>query len=105
MKTIENSINPMNTRRWLSFSFLSVMILVTNAIASFGQTNPNVEKAFYLIDVEQPKKGMALLEQTVKDNPTDAALLYYLGIAQLKAGMKKEASDNFEKGIKLNPKE
>jgi tetratricopeptide (TPR) repeat protein len=99
MKTIENSKTVMNTR---FFSFLALML---TAVASFGQTNPNVEKAFYLIDVLQPKKGMALLEETVKANPTDAAVLYSLGYAQLKAGQKDKALATFEKGIALNDKE
>lgn len=103
MKKAENSKTYMKTRNWLSFSFLS--LLMTATLASFGQTNPNVEKAFYLIDVEQPKKGMALLEETVKANPTDAAVLYSLGIAQLRAGKKSEALATFEKGIALNEKE
>jgi tetratricopeptide (TPR) repeat protein len=104
MKTIENYKFRMNTKRWLTLSFSSLMLIVT-AISSFGQTNPNVEKAFYLIDVEQSKKGMALLEETVKANPLDAAVLYNLGIAQLRAGMKDKALATFEKGISLNEKE
>ena len=104
MKTTENSRTYMKNNHWLSFSMLSI-ILMTGVITSFGQTNPKVEKALYLIDVKQPKKGMALLEETVKENPLDAAVLYSLGYAQLKTGDKAKALATFEQGIKLNEKE
>jgi len=103
MKKAENFKTYMKTRSWLSFSFL--LLLMTATLASFGQPNAQVEKAFYLIDVEQPKAGMALLEETVKANPTDASVLYYLGIAQLKAGKKAEALATFDKGAALNEKD
>src|SRR6478735_8003622 len=102
MKKAENFKTYMKTRSWLSFSFL--LLLMTVSLVSFGQINTQVEKAFYLIDVEQPKAGMTLLEETVKANPTDASALYYLGIAQLKAGKKAEALATFDKGAALNEK-
>jgi tetratricopeptide (TPR) repeat protein len=103
MKTVENSKTYMKTRTWLSFSLLSLALLT--AISSFGQDNPDVEKALYLIDVERPKEGMALMQKTVAANPENAAMLYSLGYAQLKLGEKDKALATFDKGIQLDDKE
>lgn len=87
-------------------SRIIVMLMITmlSAIATFGQS-PEVRKAFRLIDIEQPSKGLAALEQLVQSNPENDSYLYYLGLAQIRTGAKDKALANFEKGISLEPKE
>lgn len=81
-----------------------LIIMLLSAITTFGQS-PEVRKAFRLIDIEQPTKGLAALEQLVQSNPENASYLYYLGLAQIRTGAKDKALANFEKGISLEPKE
>ena len=66
--------------------------------------NPEVRKAFRLIDIEQPSKGLAALEQMANATPSSYNL-YYLGLAQLRLGQKDKALANFEKGIAANEKD
>lgn len=66
--------------------------------------NPEVRKAFRLIDIEQPSKGLAALEQLATATP-NSYNLYYLGLAQLRLGQKDKALASFEKGIAANDKD
>ena len=84
-------------------SFVTMLFLAFS-IASFAQS-PDVKKAFHLIDIEQPSKGLAAMEQLVSANPTNSNYLYYLGLAQLKTGAKDKALATFEKGISTNEKD
>jgi tetratricopeptide (TPR) repeat protein len=72
--------------------------------ATSNAQNPEVRKAFRLIDIEQPSKGLAALEQLASGTP-NSYNLYYLGLAQLRAGQKDKALANFEKGIAANEKD
>jgi hypothetical protein len=60
-----------------------VFFLMAFSTVSFAQA-PDVRKAFRLIDIEQPSKGLAAMEQLANANPTNSNYLYYLGLAQLK---------------------
>lgn len=83
---------------------IGTMFLIVSTISCFGQS-PEVRKAFRFIDIEQPSKGIAALEQLVSANPTNSSYLYYLGLAQIRTGAKDKALANFEKGIGLDEKE
>lgn len=72
--------------------------------ATTNAQNPEVRKAFRLIDIEQPSKGLAALEQLASATP-NSYNLYYLGLAQLRLGQKDKALANFEKGIAANEKD
>jgi tetratricopeptide (TPR) repeat protein len=85
-------------------SLAIVFFLTAFSTVSFAQT-PDVRKAFRLIDIEQPSKGLAAMEQLVNANPTNSNYLYYLGLAQLKTGAKDKALATFEKGIATNEKD
>jgi tetratricopeptide (TPR) repeat protein len=80
-----------------------VFALLFIAATSNAQT-PEVRKAFRLIDIEQPTKGLAALEQLASSAPTSYNL-YYLGLAQLRQGQKDKALATFEKGIAANEKD
>lgn len=82
----------------MTFVFVMFFIAATNA------QNPEVRKAFRLIDIEQPSKGLAALEQMASATP-NSYNLYYLGLAQLRLGQKDKALANFEKGIAANEKD
>ena len=85
-------------------SLVTMLLLVLPTILTFGQS-PEVRKAFRLIDIEQPSKGIAALEQLVSANPTNTNYLYYLGLAQLRTGAKDKAAKSFEKGLNTNEKD
>lgn len=76
----------------------AVMFFLT--VSAFAQS-PEVKNAQVLFEREQPKKGMAALEAL----PQNSTNLYYLGLAQLKAGDKAKALATFEKGIAANDKD
>lgn len=83
----------------MAFMFaLLFMAATTNA------QNPEVRKAFRLIDIEQPSKGLAALEQMANATPSSYNL-YYLGLAQVRLGQKDKALATFEKGIAANDKD
>ncbi len=87
MKTVEISKKETSVRHWVSL--LSFIMVMSGSFLSFSQNaNPSVEKALYMMDTEKKDKGLALLEETAKANPADAAVLYGLGYGQLKAGQK-----------------
>ena len=85
-------------------SLVTMLLLVLPTILTLGQS-PEVRKAFRLIDIEQPSKGIAALEQLVSANPTNTNYLYYLGLAQLRTGAKDKAAKSFEKGLNTNEKD
>jgi tetratricopeptide (TPR) repeat protein len=86
-------------------SFLALLMMLTLSVSSYGQS-PEVRKAFRLIDIEQPSKGISALEQLANSDPKNAAVnLYYLGLAQLRTGAKDKALATFEKGISTDDKQ
>jgi tetratricopeptide (TPR) repeat protein len=80
---------------------IMAMMFMAMSILSFGQ-NPEIRKAFRLIDSEQPKKGLAALEQQAGSSSSNQ---YYLGLAYLRTGNKEKALAAFEKGISMNEKD
>jgi tetratricopeptide (TPR) repeat protein len=83
---------------------ITMLLLSVISLTTYGQS-PEVRKAYRLIDIEQPSKGMAALEQLVSADPNNSNNLYYLGLAQLRMGDKDKALANFEKGIAANEKD
>jgi tetratricopeptide (TPR) repeat protein len=84
-----------------AMTFVFAMLFIA---ATTNAQNPEVRKAFRLIDIEQPSKGLAALEQLASATP-NSYNLYYLGLAQLRLGQKDKAIANFEKGIAANDKD
>jgi tetratricopeptide (TPR) repeat protein len=80
---------------------MTLLALTFISVLSFGQ-NPEIRNAYRLIDIEQPAKGFAALEQQAG---ASSANHYYLGLAYLRAGNKDKALQAFEKGISLNEKD
>ena len=74
------------------------------ASVAVAQENPAIKQAAYLIETDQPTKAVAALQAAVSASPQDAALLYYLGHAQIKNNEKAKAEINFQKGTELDPK-
>lgn len=74
------------------------------ASLAVAQENPAIKQAAYLLETEQPTKAVATLQAAVTANPQDAALLYYLGHAQIKNNERAKAEINFQKGTELDPK-
>jgi tetratricopeptide (TPR) repeat protein len=83
----------------LSKSIFAIAFLMISGL-SFGQS-PEIRKSFRLIDIEQPQKGIAALEQSAGSNATNH---YYLGLGYLRTGNKEKALAAFEKGISLDEK-
>lgn len=89
---------------------LASLCIILTLCASFAQAQQpaDVKKAFRLIDIEQPTKGLAAMEQAVKANAAAenaAAYQYYLGLAQIRTGALDQALASFDKGISMNEKE
>lgn len=84
-----------------AMTFVFAMLFIA---ATTNAQNPEVRKAFRLIDIEQPAKGLAALEQMASATP-NSYNLYYLGLAQLRLGQKDKALASFEKGIAANDKD
>ena len=85
-------------------SLLLVLFILAILFDSPAQS-PEIKKAFRFIDVEQPSKGLSILEQFVTSNPTNSGYLYYLGLAHIRTGALDKALASFEKGISLNEKD
>jgi len=77
------------------------IVLMTVSVLSFGQS-PEIRKAYRMIDIEQPSKGFAALEQLAGSSSGNQ---YYLGLAYLRTGNKEKALAAFEKGIGMNEKD
>ncbi|MEO5979563.1 MAG: tetratricopeptide repeat protein [Chryseolinea sp.] len=58
-----------------------------------------------LVEVDQSTKALQALTTAATTYPTSAAVFYNLGVAQLKANLRKEALASFDKGIAADPKE
>lgn len=81
-----------------------MFLLSCAASLAVAQENPAIKQAAYLLETDQPTKAVAALQAAVSASPQDAALLYYLGHAQIKNNEKAKAEINFQKGIELDPK-
>jgi tetratricopeptide (TPR) repeat protein len=92
-------------RAWLSASIAAVFFM-TAATSAIAQENPKIKEARQLQYNDQPAKAISVLSEAVKANPTDAALLYNLGRAQIisKTNL-KDAEITFQKGLDVNAKE
>jgi tetratricopeptide (TPR) repeat protein len=92
-------------RAWLSASIAAVFFM-TAATSAVAQENPAIKEARQLQYNDQPAKAVSVLNEAVKANPTDAALLYNLGRAQIisKTNL-KDAEITFQKGLDVNAKE
>jgi tetratricopeptide (TPR) repeat protein len=88
----------------LGSAVLTLFFLAVSFSSSFGQS-PEVRKAFRLIDIEQPSKGLSALEQLANSNASNSSFQYYLGLAQLRTGALNKALASFEKGISINEKD
>lgn len=85
---------------------LSIIISLCATHLAFAQDIEHEKmEALTMLDRGQPNKAVEKLERLTTANPSDAALLYYLGYAQIKTGQIQKASASFEKGIQLNDKE
>ncbi len=84
---------------------LGLILSLATATAAICQENPAVRQARQLINNDQPKKAVGILNDAVKANPADACLFNNLGRAQILTGDTKAAELTFQKGIDLNPKE
>jgi tetratricopeptide (TPR) repeat protein len=87
-------------------SLLTVLLaiaFVAMSSLSYGQS-PEIRKALRLIDIEQPSKGIAALEQ-IASSGSSSSNQYYLGLGYLRTGNKDKALAAFEKGISINEKD
>jgi len=84
---------------------LGLILSVATATVAVSQDNPAVKQARQLINNDQPKKAIGVLNDAIKANPADASLLYHLGRALILTGDNKNAEVTFQKGIDMNPKE
>jgi tetratricopeptide (TPR) repeat protein len=80
---------------------MTAMLMVLLSSFTFAQS-PEVRKAFRLIDIEQPTKGIAALEQLAQSN---AGNQYYLGLGYIRTGAVDKALATFEKAISANEKD
>lgn len=80
---------------------LGLLLLLAASTVSHAQS-PDIRKGFRLIDIEQPSKGIAAIEQAVQANPAE---LYYLGLGYIRTGQLDKALATFDKGINENKKD
>lgn len=76
-------------------SILIALLFMASTNSTFAQS-PEIRKAFRFIDIEQPSKGIAALEQAAQANPKN---LYYLGLGYILTGANDKSLATFEKGI------
>ncbi len=81
-------------------SFILFILLLTNIVS--GQ---NLDKGIWLIQEEQYASAKITLEKIVKDNPSDAKALYYLGQVYYATGNADSAEYCYQKGILAQPTE
>jgi tetratricopeptide (TPR) repeat protein len=84
---------------------LGLILSVATATVAVSQENPAIKQARQLINNDQPKKAIGVLNDAIKASPADASLLYNLGRALILTGDNKTAELTFQKGIDMNPKE
>jgi tetratricopeptide (TPR) repeat protein len=94
----KNANSGLSGKSLLKAMFAVAFLMIS--VLGFGQS-PEIRKAFRLIDIEQPQKGIAALEQAAASS---AANHYYLGLGYLRTGNKEKALATFEKGISLDEK-
>lgn len=95
----------LDLKRMAFSAMLALIFSLAAATMAVSQDNPAIKQARQLIDNDQPKKAIGVLNDAIKANPADASLLYQLGRAQLLTGDNAKAEITFQKGIDLNPKE
>jgi tetratricopeptide (TPR) repeat protein len=93
---------PVKRAMYLASALLFAAVTLGNAQEPW---EANVEKAKYLVETEQTKKAVTEMEDVIKANPTEAALLYYQGFIYIQLNELAKAKASFEKGIQLNEKE
>lgn len=81
-----------------------ILLLVLFAIHAMAQT-PEVKKAIYYAETERPAKAIAMMDELVKANLSDASMYYYQGLIYLKKGDFTKADASFKKGIELDEKD
>ena len=91
------------SRLWFVL-FILVCILMLALGVALGQTI-EINQARYLTETDQNQKAVAHLEKAIAENPSGAALHYYLGAAQIKEGQTEAAASTFSSGIQLDEKE
>jgi tetratricopeptide (TPR) repeat protein len=84
---------------------IMLLFFIAAATLAVAQELPAVKQARQQIEIEQTNKAVATLSEAVKATPTDASLLYYLGMAQIANGEKEKAEISFQKGLEVNAKE
>lgn len=90
--------------RLRSIQFIALgLTFLTISLAS--AQNTEIQQAKYFQDVDQPTKGLDVLNKAAQTYPTSAAVQYYLGMAQLKAGQRDLALKSFDKGISIDEKD
>lgn len=99
MKTVSPIRSKYRLATCLSASF--VVLTMQFAVAQ----DKEIAEAKHLAEVDQSKKALQVLTAAASTYPTSAAVFYNLGIAQLKANMRKEALASFDKGIAADPKD
>ena len=84
---------------------IMLLFFIAAATLAVAQELPAVNQARQQMEIEQTNKAVATLSEAVKATPTDASLLYYLGMAQIANGEKEKAEISFQKGLEVNAKE
>jgi len=87
--------------KWLPL----LILFFISQFAVAAQLLPEIKQARGYVEADQKQKAIALLKQTADNNPTDASVWYYLGLAQIANGNKLEAAQSFQTGLQKNEKE
>src|SRR5438105_981036 len=75
---------------------LGLILSMAAATVAVSQENPAAKTARQLINNDQPKKAIGVLNDAIKANPADASLLYHLGRALILTGDTKTAELTFQ---------
>lgn len=99
---MENNKKNWCTARALWYALVAIFILGQTFVSA---QELEIDQAKKLVELDQKKKAISVLQTAIGKYPQDASLRYYLGVTQLKNKEAKEALISFDDGIQLNDKE
>jgi len=92
----------MNSRFGLACFVAAGLLVGQTKVVAQGT---EIAEAKHLVEIDQSKKALDVLTKAASTYPTSPAVFYYLGVLQLKANMRHEALQTFDKGLVADPKD
>ena len=92
-------MEPLVSKTWAAAAILLALLVSVSA----GQTPTPYQEAVALVQRQQFKPGITLLEKILDQSPNDLKAHNLMGIALTASGKVEEANAHFQKAISLNP--